>query len=237
MLRCLAIDDEPLALELLEDNIRSVPFLSLVAGCRNAMEAMQLVQRGAIDLIFSDIQMPGLSGLQLITSLPQRPMFILITAHEKFALESYNLDVIDYLLKPVPYERFVKACSKALEQYSLRHSAKPAEARNVSREFIFLPVDYKQLKVYLADISIVEGVKDYVRIHFSGDKQSLLVRMSMKVIEEMLGSDSFLRIHKSYIISIRHLTAVRKTSVFVGNAELPIGEAYRDAVARIAGGG
>ncbi len=236
MLRCIAIDDEPLALDLLEDNIRSVPFLSFVARCRNAMEAIAVMQREAVDLVFSDIQMPGLNGLQLIQSLQAKPMFILITAHEKFALEGYELDVVDYLLKPVAYDRFVKACSKALNRHILQKGGNAAPAKAEAKEYIFLPVDYKMMKVSLKEVKMIEGVKDYIRIHYSTDKPALLVRMSMKHLEEMLEGAGFLRIHKSYIISIHHLTAIRKNAVFIGSTELPVGEQYREAVSRLAGG-
>lgn len=235
MLRCIAIDDEPLALDLLEDNIRNTPFLTFVARCRNAMEAMQVLQQQAVDLVFSDIQMPGLNGLQLIQALQAKPMFILITAHEKFALQSYDLDVVDYLLKPVAYERFVKACSKALTRYKLQQHADATIPKSEAKEYIFLPLDYRMVKIALADVTMVEGVKDYIRIHFSGGKRPMLVRMSMKGIEAML-EGGFLRIHKSYIVSVRHLAAIKKNSVFVGDAELPIGEQYREAVAKLADG-
>ena len=236
MLRCIAIDDEPLALELLEDNIRSLPFLTLVGGCSNAIEAMQVLQKEQVDLVLTDIQMPGLNGLQLIESLQVRPMFILITAHEKFALESYSLDVVDYLLKPVAYDRFVKACTKAQERHNLRQASLTGNAKGEAKEFIFLPVDYKMVKIALAEVTMIEGVKDYIRIHYADGKRSLLVRTSMKGIADMLPTTGFLRIHKSYIVSIRHLTAIRRNSLFIGDEELPVGEQYREAVARLADG-
>jgi DNA-binding LytR/AlgR family response regulator len=231
-LRCMAVDDEPLALELLEDNIRNVPFLELAGSCKNAMEAMQLLQNEQIDLVFSDIQMPGLSGLQLINSLAVKPMFILITAHEKFALEGYALDVVDYLLKPVAFERFVKACNKALEQYTLRRQSSAAAATE-TKEFIFVPVDYNMVKVMLSEVMRLEALRDYIRIHFSSDKRPMIVRMTMKEIADALPTTDFLRIHKSHIVSIRSIAAVRKSSLFIGGEELPIGEQYKNAVQQL----
>ena len=235
MMRCMALDDEPLALELLEDNIRKTPFLSLVASCRNALQAIERLQKEEIDLVFSDVQMPGLSGLQLIEALSVRPMFILITAHEKFALESYDLDVVDYLLKPVPYERFLKACNKALDRYNTRRENISAAKPGAAKEYIFVPVDYKMVKVVLAEVKMVEGVKDYIRIHFTDGKRPLLVRMSMKGIEEALDG-GFLRIHKSYIVSLRQITAVRRNSVYIVDLELPVGDQYRQPLADIVAG-
>jgi DNA-binding LytR/AlgR family response regulator len=231
MLHCIAIDDEPLALDLLEDNIRGIPFLVLVAKCRNAMDAIEVMQREQIDLVFSDIQMPGLTGLQLIQSLTTKPMFIFITAHEKFALAGYDLDVVDYLLKPVPYERFVKACNRALGYYNLQQT--PPNMRQETKEFIFVPVDYKMIKVTLADILMIEGVKDYVRINFQTPTRTLLIRISMKAILDMLPASLFIRIHKSFIVNVRKITTIRKNVLFVGDQELPIGEQYKDQVTRL----
>src|SRR5580765_8829891 len=141
MLRCLAIDDEPLALELLEDNISQIPYLKLEGKCSNALEALKFLQDQVVDLIFLDIQMPGLTGLQFIQSLTNRPMIILVTAYEKFALEGFNLDVIDYLVKPVSFDRFVKACNKAWELYQLKTKPKETTA-GVPLDYIFVNADY-----------------------------------------------------------------------------------------------
>ncbi len=229
MLRCIAIDDEPLALELLEDNISKVPFLELVATSQNPMQAMEVVKREQPDLIFLDIQMPGLTGLQFLQSLQTRPMAILITAYEKYALDSYNLDVIDYLVKPVSLDRFMKACNKAYDLYQLRTTAKSPTA--VSQPgYIFVNVEYSLVKVVLADIMWIEGLKDYIRIHLHNSNKPIVTRMNMKTIEDELPSDKFLRIHKSYIVSIHFITSIRKNSVFINDTELPVGESYKDAV-------
>lgn len=229
MLRCMAIDDEPLALELLEDNISKVPYLKLVASCENPVQAMRVLQKQPVDLIFLDIQMPGLTGLQFIQTLSQRPMIILITAYEKYALEGFNLDVVDYLVKPVPLERFVKACNKALELFQLRNKNQQPLAK--APDYIFVNVDYSLLKLVLADIMWVEGLKDYIKIFLkSNPVKPVITRMAMKNIEEELPSDQFIRIHKSFIVSKDHITAVRKNSVFVGTMELPVGDSYRDSV-------
>jgi len=229
MLRCLAIDDEPLALELLEDNIGQVPYLKLEGACSNAFEALKFLQEQTVDLIFLDIQMPGLTGLQFIQSLTNRPMIILITAYEKFALEGFNLDVVDYLVKPVPLDRFIKACNKAWELFNLR-SKKAENPSSSEPKFLFVNVEYSLVKVEFADIQWIEGLKDYIRIYLKSSSKPIITRMSMKAIEEELPSSKFIRVHKSFIVSVSAITSVRKNSIFIGPEEIPVGENYKDSV-------
>lgn len=233
MLRCIAIDDEPLALELLEDNISKVPFLHLIAKCNNAMEAMKVLQEQPADLIFLDIQMPGLTGLQFLQSLTNKPMAILITAYEKYALDGYNLDVVDYLVKPVSLDRFIKACNKAWELFELRN--KKQTVNEPAADYIFVNVDYSLLKVELSDITWIEGLKDYIKINLKNSTKPVITRMSMKSMEEELPAARFLRIHKSFIISKQHVTAVRKNSVFLGSMEIPVSDSYRDTIVALTG--
>jgi len=238
MLRCIAVDDEPLALGLLADNISKVPFLELVAQCGDAFEATRALQEKEVDLIFMDIQMPGLTGLQFIQSLPKRPMVILVTAYKKFAPEGFDLDVVDYLVKPVSMDRFLKACYKAQELHQLKTMTAPGTPATPAAnapEFFFVNVDYSLVKVLFADIIWVEGSGDYVKVHLLSTPKPLLVRMSGKLLEAELPADKFLRIHKSYIVSIASITAVRKNSVFIKEMELPVGETYREAVRQLTG--
>lgn len=235
MLKCIAVDDEPLALELLEDNISKVPYLQLVAKCSNAMEAMKLLQQQPVDLIFLDIQMPGLTGLQFIQSLNVKPMIILITAYEKFALEGFNLDVVDYLVKPVSLERFVKACNKAYDLFQLKN--RPAANSGTALDYFFVNVEYSLVKVNFSDITFIEGLKDYVKIHLANSNKPIITRIGMKSLEEQLPPAKFVRIHKSYIVSLRHITSVRKSSVFIGDIELPISDNYKEALGIITGRG
>jgi DNA-binding LytR/AlgR family response regulator len=226
MLRCLAVDDEPLALDLLEDNIRQVPYLQLAGKCSNGLEAIKFLQEQSVDLVFLDIQMPGLTGLQFIQSLTVKPMIILVTAYEKFALDGFNLDVVDYLVKPVSLERFIKASSKALEMHQLRNKSGDVVSKP---EYFFINVDYSMVKLVFADIRWIEGLKDYIKIHLRHSKP-LVARMSMKAVEEQLPQGQFIRIHKSYIVSKAFITAVRKNSVFMDTVELPVGDNYKEAV-------
>ncbi|MHA4845510.1 LytR/AlgR family response regulator transcription factor [Flavitalea antarctica] len=230
MLRCIAIDDEELGLELLEDNIRKVPFLELVATCSNPLEAIKVMQSESIELVFLDIQMPGLTGLQFIQSSLQNSMFILVTAYEKYALESYNLNVVDYLVKPVEFNRFIKACNKALELHKLKNKAVDQQQQEPAQDYFFVNVDYSLLKIMYSDIIWIEGLKDYVRIHLKSTDKPVIARLSMKSLEEELPPSVFLRIHKSYIVSKSFVTAIRKNSVFIRDLELPIGENYKEAI-------
>ena len=235
MLRCIAIDDEPLALELLEDNISKVPFLQLVAKCDNAMEAMKVMQQQTVDLIFLDIQMPGLTGLQFIQSMTEKPLIILITAYEKYALEGFNMNVIDYLVKPVSLERFILACNRAHEMHELK--LLKTQSRNIpANDFMFVNVDYSQVKVIFSDISWIEGLRDYLKIHLRSAGKPLLVRASLKSIESELPAGKFIRIHKSYILSLDSITAIRKNSVFIKESEFPVGETYREEVDKLVRG-
>ena len=231
MIRCIAIDDEPLALELLTDNISKVPYLQLVAACDNALEAMTVMEQQPVDLIFLDIQMPGLTGLQFIQSMTVKPMIILITAYEKYALQGFDLNVTDYLVKPVSLDRFVNACNKARELFNLRAQPKSAN----SAGYFFVNVDYSLVKITTADIMYIEGLKDYIKIHLKSSQKPLVTRMPMKTIEEQLPGDAFIRIHKSYIVSVAFITAVRKSSVFIDTLELPVSDNYRDAIISLTG--
>ncbi len=247
MLNCIAIDDEPLALHLLTDYISKVPFLGLLGTAGDAFEAAKLLQEKPVDLIFIDIQMPGLTGLQFIQSLARKPMVIIITAYKKFAPEGFDLDVVDYLVKPVGLDRFMKACNKAQELHDLRTNASTGSGTGMgsgpganpgtpnTAEFFFVNADYSLVKVMFADIIWIEGSGDYVKIHLKSAPKPLLVRTSAKTLESELPVEKFLRIHKSYIIAVASITAIRKNSVFISELELPVGETYRDALRQLTG--
>jgi DNA-binding LytR/AlgR family response regulator len=215
-----------------------------VATCGDAFEAARVLQEKEVDLVFTDVQMPGLTGLQFIQSLARKPMFILVTAYKKFAPEGFDLDVVDYLVKPVGLDRFLKACYKAQELHQLRSSAAVANASGGAApsgsataapapDYIFVNADYSLVKVLFADIIWIEGSGDYVKFHLRSTAKPLLVRISAKALEAELPADKFLRIHKSTIIAISSITAVRKNSVFIGDKELPVGETYREALRQL----
>jgi two-component system LytT family response regulator len=231
-IRCLAVDDEPLALELLEDNISKLPFLQLIGSCNSAIEAMKFVQDQSIDLIFLDIQMPGITGLQFIKSMTQPPMIILVTAYEKHALEAFGLNVVDYLVKPSSFERFVKACNKAWDLFQLK-SKQNQTVTEPELDYFFVNVDYSLVKIFFSDIAYMEGLKDYIKIHLSNSSKAIITRMPMKSMEILLPSKKFIRIHKSYIISIPAINMIKKNTVFIGNIELPISENYKDILMQV----
>ncbi|OOQ56976.1 LytR/AlgR family response regulator transcription factor [Mucilaginibacter pedocola] len=222
-MNCIAVDDEPLALALLADNISKIPFLNLVATCNDALEASQILQQNDIDLLFMDIQMPAMSGLQFIGTLTKRPLVIIVSAYKQYALESFELDVIDYLHKPVPLDRFMKACNKANELYELR-----AQQSQPSK-YTFLNVGYTLLKVVFDEVLYIEGLKDYAKIYFTNSDKTAVVRLSFKSIEEQWPSE-FLRVHKSFIINSKQISAVKKSSILVAENELPLSETYRHTI-------
>jgi DNA-binding LytR/AlgR family response regulator len=229
MIRCIAIDDENLALDLLEDNILKVPFLQLVKKCKSGIEALDVLRTEKIDLLFLDIQMPDISGIQLLKSLHHKPLVIFTTAYEKYALESFELDVIDYLLKPYSFDRFLKAVNKAQDYLSMheRNLEQPEkEEIGFTNQFIFVKSDYKLVKIEIPEIQYIESLKDYVKI-FVGDKP-VITLSSMKAIEEKLIAPDFIRIHRSFIVNIRKIQYIHRNYVKIGEKEIPIGDNYKD---------
>ena len=233
-MNCIIIDDEPLALELLEDNIRMVDSLELVASCQSAAQAMQVLQQQQVDLIFCDIQMPGISGLQFVKSLAQKPLIIFVTAYEEFALDGFELDVVDYLLKPVAVERFLKACNKALTIFEQAKRSIESETEK-KRKYIFLYADYNLIKVNHDDITYIEGLKDYVKIYLASSPKAIISRVTIKSLESQLPANDFFRIHKSYIVNLAHVHSIRKGRIKIADAEIPFSDSYKDTIIRMTG--
>lgn len=235
MMNCLAVDDEHLALDLLEDNIKRVPYLNLVARCKNAFEANEVLMKEKIDLLFLDVQMPGISGIQFLQSVKNPPLVIFITAYDKFALDGFNLDAVDYLLKPVAFDRFLKAATKAYEFFNLKHAgtaATPPPPPTAPTEYLFVNAEYNLVKITVKDILYIEGLKDYVKIFISTATRPIITRMSMKNLEEKLPATSFSRVHKSYIVSIDKIISIRRGKINVGTVHIPISEHYKDNLNR-----
>lgn len=232
-IRCIIIDDEYLALDLLEDNINKIPFLELKAKFRNALEALSFIQQNQVDLIISDIQMPSLSGIQLVESLPNCPMVIFTTAYENYAVQSFEINVVDYLVKPFTFERFLLASNKALELYKLKSNAYPKNEINDTIDYFYVNADYIFVKIRFQDILFIQGLKDYVKINFKDTRKPLVTRMTMKNIELILSNRNFIRIHKSYIVADDAITAINKNFVFLGNIEFPLGNSFKEKIEMI----
>ncbi len=237
-LNCIAVDDEPLALELIENYISKVPFLNLVAGCRSALDCIPHLNTGGIDLLFMDIEMPDISGIQFLKGIQNRPMVILTTAYNRFAIEGYELDVVDYLLKPISFERFLKAVNKAEQQNRLKTGQKestptPAPAAE-SNDYIFVRSDFKNVNIHIDDIKYIEGLKDYVKI-YSNLPKPILTLQSLKYFEEKLPTEKFIRVHRSFIVSLPKISSFNKNVIQIGEEEIPIGELYKDKFLKIVG--
>ncbi len=230
MLNCIAVDDEKYVLDLLVDNIQKVPFLCLQARCRNAMDAATVLLEGGVDLIFLDVQMPGLNGLQFLRSLQRPPMVIFVTAYKDYAFDGFDLNAVDYLLKPVSFERFLKACNKAYDLHKLQLN--PAQKEEL-QNFFFVYVEYNLVKISIPEILYIEGLKDYVKIFISSSPKPVMTRMSLKELEEKLLPSRFARIHKSYIVAADKVTAIKRDLICIGTTELPLSEGYKPAVEKM----
>jgi two-component system LytT family response regulator len=230
-LNCLIIDDEPWALDLMEDFIQKIPYLKLVARCEGPMAAIPWFEKEEIDLVLLDIKMPDLSGIQFLKILPKKPAVIFVTAYHEFAVEGYELDAIDYLLKPVPFDRFVTAVSKAHE-YIVYRKSKPAQRKD---DFLFIKTAHKIQKLFYSDIVYLEGLKDYTKIHLTDSKKPVVTLQSLKYFESRLPNEDFIRIHRSYIVSLRKVDTVSRKTVFLGETELPCSEHYKDLLYNIIG--
>jgi two-component system, LytTR family, response regulator len=226
---CLIVEDEPLARNLLTEYVKKVSFLRLVHACSNPLEALELLRNNPVDNLFLDIQMPEITGITFLKILQRKPLVILTTAYSEYALESYELDVVDYLLKPVTFDRFLKAVDKA----SLRLNpgtapiSEKAPGSEPAQPFVFVKDGTKLVKINFDDILYVEGLKDYVTIHTRLQKVVSLQRL--KSLELQLPADRFIRIHHSYIVALKAIDVIHKGEVQIGNAMIPISDTYRKA--------
>ena len=230
-MNCIIVDDEPLARDILEEFAGKVPFLTLKASCKNGFEALEVLQKEKADLVFLDIQMPDMNGIQLYESLNYRPMVIFTTAYSNYAVTGFDLDAVDYLVKPFSFQRFLKAVNKAYEQFQ---TARPA-APDSPRDFMFVKDGTKIVKVNYEDILYMEGMKDYVKIMLEG-KKMVLTLMSMQHMMEKLPKDRFIRIHRSYIVPLSKIEVVEKNRVVIGGKHLPVGSSYKNGLLQVLGG-
>lgn len=230
-LRCLAIDDEPYALKQIAGYIEKTAFLELEGECRNAFEALEVMEKKSIDLLFLDINMPELSGMEMMKGLVDDVMVIFTTAYSEFAVESYRVNAIDYLLKPITYPDFLKAAMKA-QKMLIGKKDLPA---GHEKEYFFVKSEGKDIRVNLEDIEYIESLSEYIRIHRSGNNPVMSL-MRLKNIEEMLPSDRFMRVHRSFIVNLEKIETVeRNRIVFHGKVYIPVSEQYREALRRFLG--
>ncbi len=226
-MNCIILDDEPLATRILEDYCKEISYLNVVGVFNNPIEAIKAIETQTIDLVFLDIHMPFINGTDLLRSLNVKPLIIFTTAFTDYALEGYELNVIDYLLKPIPFERMIKACNKALKQYQLL--ASHTNSKLGYNDYIFVNADYKSIKVNIKDIIYIEGLKDYVKIYTS-EPRPILTIMRLKNLESILPSDHFLRVHRSFLINFNSVDFIKKGRIAIGDKEIPIGEMYAETV-------
>jgi DNA-binding LytR/AlgR family response regulator len=232
---CVAIDDEPLALDLLTKFIEQTPFLSLQGRFSNAIEALSYINQQEVNLIFMDIQMPDLSGMELARILDGKKnsgttRVIFCTAYHQFALEGYKVEALDYLLKPYSYEDFLTAATKAYQYFGrIGNLAQPSLPTTpaASADYIFLKVEYQLVKVVLKDITHIEAYKDYVKVHLTSKNHPLLSLTSMKNMEELLPKDRFMRVHRSFIVSLDHIDSISKNVIHVGTQQIAVGDLYK----------
>ncbi|GGF51760.1 LytR/AlgR family response regulator transcription factor [Echinicola rosea] len=230
-LTCIAVDDEPLALKMLCNFIEQTAFLSLEDKFENAIDALAFTHKHEVDLIFLDIQMPDLSGMELARVLENNKKtrstrIIFTTAYNQFAVEGYKVDALDYLLKPYSYEEFLKAATKAYQFFETQHQPAPIETDK--KDYIFLKVEYQLVKVMLRDILYLEGYKDYVKVHLIGKPSPTLSLTSLKNMEDILPAAHFMRIHRSYIISLDHIDSITRNTVNIGTMTISVSDHYKE---------
>ncbi len=235
VLKCLIVDDENLARKLIEENIHQIPFLKLVGMCKNPFEAMEFLQEHEVDLMFLDIQMPGMLGTQFLQSLKVKPAVIFVTAYANYAVESYELEVIDYLLKPVSLERFTKAAYKALEEKQNQltvNTESKTELLPETLDYFFVNVEYALVKIITDDITHVESMKDYVKIYLTTATKPVLTKSTLKAIEEKLPSHHFLRVHKSFLVNVDKIQSIRSQTIFIGENNIPVSDVHLNDLMR-----
>ncbi|GHC46835.1 LytR/AlgR family response regulator transcription factor [Ulvibacter litoralis] len=238
-MKCLIIDDEPLAIEIVESYLTKVEGVTIVGKCTNPLAAITILNKHQVDLVFLDIEMPNITGIELVKSLDNLPQFIFTTAYPEYALEGFELNATDYLVKPIPFHRFLKAISRAKEKFeSERISPITSEVKETSslqesdieRDFIFVKSEYENIKINIQDIKFMEGLKDYIKIYTTTSTKPILTLLSFKEILDKLPEASFLRVHRSFIVNVKYIKSLQKTKIVIEDFRIPIGETYKKEV-------
>lgn len=222
---CLIVDDEPMALNLVESYVAKTPFLQLQKKCNSAIEALEFLNEERVDLIFLDIQMPDLTGLELAKLIPKSTRIIFTTAFDQYALEGLKAEAIDYLLKPFDYTEFFTAVNKAREWFTMVKNAKKEKTDQM--EFIFVKSEYKQLKINLDSILYIEGLKDYIKIWVKNEPHPILTLMSLKTMEEELPADKFMRVHRSFIVALKNVEVVERSQIIINKQRITVSDQYK----------
>lgn len=228
-MKCVIIDDEPLAVDLLVEFVGRVDSLELITTFTNAIDAISIINQSEIDLIFLDIEMPHFSGIDFINAIEKKPLIIFTTAYSNYAVEGFNLGAVDYLVKPIPFNRFLKAVLRAQQLFtpkSLPTNNLVTSAPEIEHDFMFVRSEYENVKINFLDILFIEGLKDYVKI-YTTDNKYILTLISLIKLENLLSSKGFARIHRSYIINIKHVKSIQKNKVLIGEKRVPISESYK----------
>lgn len=227
-LNCAIVDDEPLAVELLVSYVAKIPFMNLAGKYSNAIDAMKGLSEHPVDVIFLDIQMPDLNGLELSKMLPETTRIVFTTAFQQYAVDSYRLNALDFLMKPISYVDFLEACSKALQWFKLTHHSEET-AKQEEMKSIFVKSEYKLLQIDLDKIKYIEGLKDYVKIYTEDSPHPILSLMNMKAMEQMLPSSRFIRVHRSFIVQKSKIREIDRNRIVFGDVYIPIGDSYKQA--------
>ncbi|MDR1003660.1 MAG: LytTR family DNA-binding domain-containing protein [Prevotellaceae bacterium] len=236
MINCITIDDEPLALSQLAGYISRIPFLNLVASCQDAFEAMKILSTKKVDLMFVDINMPDLNGIDFVHSLTEKPMVIFTTAYSEYAVDGFKMDAIDYLLKPFAFQDFLKGVNKAYKWWATQKEnnnrdllPSPIDASaKYSDGTLFIKSDYRSTRITLDDVKYIEGMSEYVRIFIEGEEKPVMPLLSMKRIMDTLPPQQFMRVHRSYIVNLNKVTEVSRLRIVFGETFIPIGENYKE---------
>ena len=227
-IRCIAIDDEPLALEILTEDLQKIDFLEVKGSFLSAIHAQKYLEDNEVDLVFSDIRMPTLTGTQFLRSLEKPPMFVFTTAYEQFAIEGFELKAVDYLMKPFSFDRLKTAAERAYELFLLKIQSKTSE----ERRFFYVFAEYQKVKIYEDEIIYIEGLKDYVKIFLVNQSRPILTRLNLKAVEGKLSEKHFCRVHQSFIVSLDKITSVQKNSLIIKKIKINIGQSYLEEFER-----
>lgn len=238
-MKCLIIDDEPLAIEIVESYLNRVEGVTIVGKCTNPLAAITILNKHQVDLVFLDIEMPNITGIELVKSLDNLPQFIFTTAYPEYALEGFELNATDYLVKPIPFHRFLKAISRAKEKFESdrvipiqKDSKEPSTLQEgeLERDFIFVKSEYENIKINIQEIRFMEGLKDYIKIYTTSSPKPILTLLSFKEILEKLPQACFLRVHRSFIVNVDYIKSLQKTKIVLDEFRVPIGETYKKEV-------